>query len=189
MSAKDAVLSRTGSHRIEDRGSGAADGISNEQVFAYFTAKWRGQPVIVTMQADRYAASNWDEKTGTSTNRLTDWRVYANEAHFYDPEKNGGRGAEVSGTARSALSKLCQPFVIDWLATDAYTVSFQAAAARLILRKFDDDRYSVSRRVTDALAVFRSRLTPAMFRAISETLVAYDAYDAAKARAFTALEG
>lgn len=183
MSAKNAVLQKTGSHHISDENSHAADGISKEQVFLYFSAKWRGKPVIVTMQADRYAASCWNESNGVSTNRLVEWRTYAEDARYEDPEKNGGRGEHVTGTARSALSKLCQPLVVEWLASDAYAASFQTAVAHTVMRKFQDN-YSASRRVSEALVTFRTRLQPATLKAISDTLKAYDKYESVKARAF-----
>lgn len=181
MTARDANLDHTGSHHIESAiSSQAADGIGKEQVFLYFAATWRGKPVTVTMQADRYAASFFDGDENKSTNRLTDWRVYASEARFIDPDKNGGRGDDVTETARRALSNLCEPLVYPWLASNAYTVSFQAAASRMIMRYFRDD-YSASRRVAEVLATFRDRLPDAHFGAIKATLDAYTAYEEVKA--------
>lgn len=186
MSAKNATLRRTGPHSVEDGGSGRADGISNEQVFLYFSATWRSKPVLVTMCADRYSASFGDSHSEERTERLTDWRTYATEARYgEDPNERGG---SVTGTARSALSKLCEPMVAEWLGSDAYTASFQTAVARLVMRKFED-RYSASNRVTEALVIFRRRLDPAVFKAILATLHAYDAYADAKSRAFNLING
>jgi len=189
MSAKDAVLQHTGSHHIsDDVSSRCAEGIGKEEVYLYFTAKWRGKPVTVTVSADRYAASFYDGETDTSTSRLTDWRVYARDARFYDPDRNGGRGEATSDTARSALSKLCEPLAVEWLASDAYTASFQAALGRMIMRHFRDN-YSASWKVGAALAEFASRLAPDVFTAIGRTLDAYNAYTAAAATANQTISG
>lgn len=187
MTAKNAELKQASSHHIGE-GSHNVDGIGKEEVYLCFSATWRGSPVTVTMSCDRYSASFHDEQTGTSTNRLTNWRAYAADAHYEDPTKNGGRGAPVSETARSALSKLCQPFAMDWLASDAYTVSFHAAIGRMIMRKFRDD-YSAARYVSEALATFRDRLPLEMFRAIGATLTAYQAYEENKAAAELVING
>jgi hypothetical protein len=166
---------------------GAADGISKEEVWLYFSATWRGKAVNVTMQASRYSASHWDERSDTSTNRLVDWRVYATDARYSeDPAAYGGESA--TGTARAALSALCEPMVMDWLASDAYTVSFQRAVAHLIMGKFRDD-YSASRRVPEALATFRDRLPAAIVQAITETLEAYNAFAASRARTSEVISG
>jgi hypothetical protein len=188
MSAKDPRLKRTGSHSISDNSSSTADGIGREEVHLYFSATWRGKLVSVTMSCDRYAASFHDENTGKSTDRLTDWRVYASEAHFEDPTKNGGRGEPVSGTARSALGKLCKPFATAWLTKDAYKASFQAAVGHHIMRMFRDD-YSASRRVTTALAVFRGRLSRELFEAIRAALRAYIEFEAAVGHAELVISG
>jgi hypothetical protein len=183
MSAKDAALQKTGSHYIsDDVSSQNAEGIGKEEVFLYFSAKWRGKPVSVTMHADRYAA-----RYGDTGNKLTPWRVYAQEAHLEDPERNGGRGEPVSGTARAALSKLCEPMTVEWLATDAYTASFQTAVAHTIMRKFHDE-YRATRSVTEALATFKTRLAPPVYQAISDALEAWQAFEAAKAQAFDAIK-
>jgi hypothetical protein len=171
MSAKNAELNRTGSHWVSDDNSCRSEGISKEEVYFYFSATWRGQPVQVEVSADRYA----------HTSGMSEWRVYARAARFYDPERNGGRGEETTETARSALSNLCSPIATDWLKTDAYTVSFQTALANMVIRKFRDD-YSASRRVAEALNTFKGRLSPAAYQGISETLDAYNAYEAIKAR-------
>lgn len=177
MSAKNAELRKTSHHVSDDVHSQTAGGIGKEGVHLYCSATWRGKPVSVTMSADRYAASYHDETTGNSTNKLTPWRVYASEAHFEDPSNNGGRGEPVSGTARSALGKLCEPLVMEWLGSKAYTPSFQPALARMIMRKFRDD-YSAARDVTSALAEFRDRLSRQLFLAISDTLRAYLEFEA-----------
>jgi len=174
MSAKNAELQRTGSHHVSDElSSQCADGVGKEQIYLYFSATWRGKPVSVTMQADRYAASFFDEKTRTSTNHLTDWRTYASEARYVDPENNGGRGEDVTGTARSALSKLCAPMVTEWLASEAYVASRRPALARMIIRHLRDDRYSADRRVSEGLARFGEELGSVLAGAIRCALDSY----------------
>lgn len=165
MSAKDAVLEKTGSHWVsDDNYSSRVDGISKEEVYLYFSAKWRGQPVQVEVSADRYAHSSG----------ISEWRVYARASRFYDPERNGGRGEETSGTARAALSKLCEPIATAWLSSDEYRASFERALAHMIMRKFDD-KYSVSRYVGEALATFEDHLPSSVWRAIRDALVAFNA--------------
>lgn len=178
MSAKNAQLERTGSHYLSDDGSHGddANGISREEVYVYLSATWRGKPVRVTMSCDRYCASFDGE------NRLTDWRVYARDVRYYDPEKNGGRGEEASGTARSALSTLCEPIATEWLDSEEYRLSYQVAAGHMIMRHFRDD-YSAERRVSEALERLGSHLAPMVRAAITETLDAYRAFQVAKAHA------
>jgi hypothetical protein len=177
MSAKDAVLQKTGSHSVSDDGSSRAEGFSREEVYLYFSAKWRGKPVVVTMSADRYAHSSG----------MSGWRVYASEARLEDPERNGGRGESVSGTARAALSKLCEPMATEWLESEAYAASFQRALAHMVMRKFRDE-YRATRGVAEALATFKTRLAPATYQAISNALEAWRAFEAAKAQAFDAIK-
>jgi hypothetical protein len=177
MSAKNAVLRKTGSHYISDDSSSHVNGISKEEVYFYFDAQWRGRPVQVEVSADRYAHSSG----------MSDWRAYARAARFYDPERNGGRGEETTGTARSALGRLCVPIAVEWLSTDAYRSSFQAALGHMVMRKFQDG-YSASRRVSEALATFKGRLSPDVLRAIGETLDAFNVFEAAKSHAFEVLE-
>lgn len=187
MSAKNPVLCRTGSHYLsDDISSDAVDGITKEEVYLYFTATWRGKPVVVGMSADRYSASFFNEATGESRNQLTKWRTYATEARYSD-DPNTRSGDPVSGTARAALSKLCEPLVLEWLDSDAYAASFRTAVAQLIMRKFRDD-YSASRRVSEALSTFRTRLSPTARDAIQRTLDAYVEYEAAKAHANQTIE-
>lgn len=177
-SAKNAVLERTGSHYIsDDAGSYRVDGISKEEVYGYFSAVWRGRAVQVEVSADRYSHSSG----------MSEWRVYARAARFHDPERNGGRGEETTGNARAALSKVCSPMMEEWLASDEYAASFQRALASMVMRKFRND-YSAARDVRAALATFKDRLAPAAHEAISETLAAYEAYEAASSRAFEAIK-
>lgn len=179
MSAKNAVLRKTGSHWVsDDNYSSRHNGISKEEIYFYFDAQWRGRPVQVEVSADKYAHSSG----------MSDWRIYARAARFYDPERNGGRGEETTGTARSALSKLCVPIAIAWLDTDEYKASFQRALAHMVMRKFQDS-YSASRYVTEALVTFKDRLAAEHFQAISETLSAYNAYAASKASADAIING
>jgi hypothetical protein len=179
MSAKDAVLNKTGSHWVsDDNHSSRVDGISKEEVFFYFSAKWRGQPVQVEVSADKYAHSSG----------MSDWRVYARAARYYDSESYGGRGEETTGTARAALGELCVPIALEWLESDAYKASFQTALAHMVMRKFQDN-YSASRRVAEALVTFRTRLSAPLIASIRETLVAFGAYEAAKYRAFKTING
>jgi hypothetical protein len=178
MSAKDAALQKTGSHWVsDDNYSSRADGISKEEVYFYFTAQWRGRPVQVEVSADRYAHSSG----------ISEWRVYARDARFYDPERNGGRGEATTGTARAALGKLCVPIAEEWLTSDAYTASFQNALAHMVMRKFDG-RYSATRDVQAALVTFKDRLPKPTLQAISDALEAWQAFEAAKAQAFDAIK-
>lgn len=171
MAAKDPVLQKTGSHHV-------GDDLSREEIYFYFSATWRSQPVSVEVSADRYVHSSG----------MSDWRVYARAARFYDPERNGGRGEPTTETARRALSVLCVPIATEWLGSDEYAASFRRALAQMIMRKFRND-HSPARSVAEALATFRSRLAPDAFEAISETLSAYNAYTAASAKVDATISG
>ena len=174
MSAKDAVLEKTGSHWVSDENySSRHEGISKEEVFFYFSAKWRGQPVQVAVSADKYAHSSG----------MSDWRVYARAARYYDPERNGGSGEETTATARRALGELCVPIAMEWLVSDEYAASFQRALAHMVMRKFDN-KYSTERDVTTALATFEDRLSADIRQAIRSALDAFKAYQTTKEVAF-----
>lgn len=128
-------LEQTGSHHYrEDNGNGRG---GKEEVYGYFSATWRGDPVMVTMSCDRYtvASGEW-----------TDWRVYAQDARqgtFYRDREDGPllqeRGPYVTDTARSRLNDACKPAMLEWLAGDEYPTSRKNALRYMILRQFSDD--------------------------------------------------
>ena len=171
MSAKNATLRKTGSHWVSDDNSSRHNGISKEEIYFYFDATWRGRPVQVEVSADRYAHSSG----------ISDWRVYARAAYF------DGR-VSTTDTARRALSELCSPIATAWLESGEYVASFQRALAHMIMRKFRDG-YSPARNVSQALATFEDRLPSSMWRAIRDTLVAYNTYEDARFRANALING
>lgn len=183
MSAKNATLHHTGSHWVED--GRTPEGISKVEVYLYYEATWRGKPVTVTMQADRYEVSSYDQRTDESTRRLTDWRVYAQEARYGNAGERVGNES-VTGTARSALSKLCEPLAMEWLDSAEYVASYQRAVARMIMRHFDD-RYSAVNRVTEALSKF-AWLSPSVAQALKAALDARVAYDECLRGAFAVID-
>lgn len=162
----DVVLERTGSHHFsDDPGRGP-----KEEVYGYFRATWRGQPVMVTMSADRYTYSGGE---------MSDWRVYAQDARYFDPERNGGRGDDVTETARWRLSDACRPVMIGWLASDAYAGSLACAVRNMIVREAEGRWGDTAHRL---LAEHGDKLTEAQRDAIGTALEHRNAYrDALKA--------
>jgi hypothetical protein len=178
--ARDAKLTGHGSHWVADEYRGA-DGISKEEVFPRFSAKWRGRDVHGTISADRYSAG-----MDSGSQQLTDWRIYVREAWELDESKSGGRGAELSGTARAALRELLEPMVRDWLRGDEYRDSFRRALAHTVLRRLrDDSRYRDAG--GEALATFRGRMAPEHVQALEAAIAAHGAYLAAEAAAGEAI--
>ena len=90
---------------------------TRETVNLRYVTTWRGQDVQVTMKASKYTYSDCET--------WSDWRIYAEGALTVDT--NGITGASVTDLARSKLSEVCEPLVLDWLASDAYRASLQRA--------------------------------------------------------------
>lgn len=157
-------MERTGSHHVSDE---YARGGYREQVFGYFTATWLGEPVIVTMQADRY----------THSSGLSDWRIYAEQARSFDPEANGGRGPDLTDTARKRLSDACRPAMAAWLESDEYPASLADAVRNMIVREMTDTRRGHA--APRLLEAYGDRLTRAQHAAITAALTKRDEYQAA----------
>ena len=160
---QEVKMDRTGSHHVSDE---YARGGYREQVFGYFTATWLGEPVIVTMQADRY----------THSSGLSDWRIYAEQARSFDPEANGGRGPELTDTARRRLSDACKPLMVAWLEGDEYAPSLADAVRNMIVREMKDRHTSTAPRL---LETYGDRLTATQREAIAAALAKRDEYHAA----------
>jgi hypothetical protein len=118
---------------ISDTANGRSGGIDKEEAYTYWRSAWRGQPVSVTMSADRYRVSSGD---------LTAWRIIAREVRLID--ENGAKFQTLtSEIARRRLQEAIEPLVHDWLASDAYTEAEANAYAHLIWRSLaDGSRYS-----------------------------------------------
>ena len=167
ITPQNVEMERTGSHHVSDD---YARGGYREQVFGYFKATWRGEPVIVTMQADRY----------THSSGLSDWRIYAEQARSFDPERNGGRGDDLTDTARGRLSDACKPLMAAWLDSDEYAPSLANAVRNMIVREMKDRHTSTAPRL---LETYGDRLTATQHDAITTALAARDAYHAATEKA------
>ena len=160
---QEVKMDRTGSHHVSDE---YARGGYREQVFGYFTATWLGEPVIVTMQADRY----------THSSGLSDWRIYAEQARSFDADANGGRGHELTDTARRRLSDACRPLMVAWLESDEYAPSLANAVRNMIVREMDE-KYGNG--AGTMFTRYGHHLTPAQRTAIQDALDQRDAYRAA----------
>lgn len=160
---QEVTLESTGSHHVSDE---YARGGYREQVFGYFKAEWRGLPVIVTMQADRY----------THSSGLSDWRIYAESARYYDADANGGRGADVTDLARQRLSEACRPAMSEWLHGDEYAGSLSRAVRNMIVRQIGEKYGNNADRL---LTTYADRLTLDQAKAIRAALVARDSFRAA----------
>lgn len=141
--------------------------VGKETVHLTFEAVWRGRPVVVTMQADRYVHSNgWSE-----------WRVYAERARE-DVGPNGGLGADLTETARHRLSDEFKPVVEKWLESDEYTLSARMAVVGALKALAGRLRYD-SRDLRTAVNANRKRLTAADAKQLLGVADAYDAFQTA----------
>lgn len=145
-----------------------------EEVYLYFFATWRGDPVRVTMSCDRYTVS--DSDPDVPDRHLTEWRIFAQDARVWD--ENSGRGPHVTDLARSRLSDALKPLAAEWLTSDNYVTSEQNAYTRAIGRLLTDG-YNRSDRTRRAKHDYRDKLRDEQAAAITSAIIAYDAYQSA----------
>jgi hypothetical protein len=137
--------------------------------FSYRT-EWRGQPVRVDLQADRYRhSSGW-----------SDWRVYATNSLYVDADGQNMTftAGEVTPTAHARLSDACKPDVYAWLASDAYPASRRSAFSVMVENAIREMRPYMSdlgreRKLLDAA---RPELDEADFDRLGRALDAYEEF-------------
>jgi hypothetical protein len=169
--AKDVVLDRVGSHSVST-GYNYRDEIEKEECFGYFSATWRGQPVRLTMNADRYRHSSG----------MSEWRVYCRDAKVIEPDddRNGDwyyHGASVSDTARQRLGEVCQPMMAEWLESDGYVTSRRLAFVRMLKRLASDlAKYNSGSELTRMLDKYRFEISADQFAQLTRAGIAFAAY-------------
>jgi len=170
----ESKLERVGSHFLT---LGMGGKVEKEECFGYFRTEWRGQPATITMHADRYAG-------GMDRHNLTmgEWRIIGREARAYDPEKNGGRGPELTETARQRLSEQNRSAMAAWIDSDDYRASRHAALLHAILRETDGMARSGTAAVERAIAANRDDLTAEDVTNLETVCTAWTVFEAAKAR-------
>ena len=164
-----AILTRTGSHSVTFPAYNPSE--LKEEVYAYLDATWRGRPVKVTMRADRY----------THSSGLSDWRIYASEAREV-PGPSQYLGANLTDTARRALSDLCRPLVAQWIASPEYGASEEGAYRRALARHIRELRpwEDATRDVVKAahLLFVAGKISFETAEKVGATCSAFDAYTA-----------
>lgn len=124
------TLHKVGSHsvRLEHAKEPSAGIVANyswhvikEELFPQFLTTWRGVPVLVEMNANRYEHSSG----------MSEWRIYATAAYKCSAEPNEHGyftvSPSVTDTARARLGTECQPNVSEWLASVDYALSRERA--------------------------------------------------------------
>jgi hypothetical protein len=157
---------RTGSHFITI----GHDGIEKEEVWIYFETSWRNRPAIVEMSADRYVHSSG----------MSEWRITARDAKESDPTRNGNRGDDLTQLARQRLGAQLRPVVEQWLASERYTESRQAAFGHALYRMALDlsARFNSTDPLRKALAMYGHELKPETMRRLFDAADAYDRFSA-----------
>ncbi len=160
---------RTGSHSVHiDWHNGQLE-VTKEEVWFYFETTWRGRPALVTLSADRYRHSGG----------MSEWRVYASDAKEHDPERNGGRGDDLTDLARRRLGEQLIPVAREWLASEGYARSRQTAFYHA-LDRMARELSAFSRRDTSdlrkALATFGHELPPERQDQLFSAAARFDAF-------------
>lgn len=136
----------------------------SETITLEYSATWRGRPVVVSVNADRYVhSSGWSE-----------WRIYAKQARE-DVGPAGGLGADLTETARHRLNDEFKPFVGEWLQSKAYGPSASRAYVYAVKNVGSRLRYS-SRDLRDAIEANVHRLPPQTEQDLRRVADAFDAY-------------
>jgi hypothetical protein len=160
---------RTGSHSVRIGWQSGQMEVEKEEVFLYFETTWRGRPALVTLSADRYRHSEG----------MSEWRVYASDAKEHDPERNGGRGDDLTDLARRRLGELLVPVAKQWLAGLGYIQSRQTAFYHA-LDRMAREQSAFSRRDTEdlrkALATFGHELPPERQNQLFSAAARFDAF-------------
>lgn len=146
-----------------------------EEGCLHFDASWRGRPVSVTMQADRYEHSSG----------ISDWRIYATEAREgHAPTLEDGRrgrslGDHLTETARHRLSDELKPAVAAWIASDAYTAARASALAAMILRRIEQaNKHYGTREARQLLATYAGEIPSRAHVDLTHLADTLDAYRA-----------
>lgn len=142
-------------------------GIDKEELFPVLEIDLpRVGTVEVRFACDRYRASVWHEDD-TRTEEMGAWRIYARE---FEPAHG------IGDAARRLANEAGVPIIRAWLASPAYKVARQAAAARM-LRHFIADRGTTTYGVLDsrrALAAHGAELDAPTRRAFKRAVDALD---------------
>lgn len=145
---------------------------SKEEVYVEYDAVWRGQPVRLTMAADRYTYAD---------GRWSDWRIVARDAVYVDDDGERDYSRTPTDTARSRLGAEHRTLVSAWLDSPAYAASRVCAVLDALkrdvreLRPYDHDIARVRARVER----YRDELPLVARDALAHTIDAFAAFTAA----------
>lgn len=131
-----------------------------------FVATWRGRPVVLRMEANRYVHSQgWSE-----------WRIFARQAR---EDTNGqGLGAELTDTARTRLRDEFSPAVEAWLKSKAYRDSESRAYVWAIQAEARELARYGSDRLRHAVRANINKVPKADATRLMRAADAYDRFDA-----------
>lgn len=113
--------------------------ITSEELYPIVRVGWNGADLQVRVHARRYlSSSGW-----------TDWHTVAtDEARRHDADAEHWHELErvpMSDVARSKISAVCRPVVLEWLESDEYPAARRRAVAYAIRRELRDERTGTDR--------------------------------------------
>lgn len=119
--AKSPTLTSTPRVYVTIDNNGNGFGPSRFEVYAAFSAEWRGETIEGSMIGDRCRhSSGW-----------SDWRIVVLSTR-----------PKVTDTAWTAIRDAVRPLVADWIESDEYRPAHRHAHAAAIARYLKDERYS-----------------------------------------------
>lgn len=160
---------RTGSHSVRIGWQNGQRVVDKEELFFYFDTTWRKLPALVTLSADRYRHSEG----------MSDWRIYASDAKEHDPERNGGRGDDLTELARRRLGEQLKPIAQQWLASEAYAQSRQTAfyhAIDRMARELSAFSRQDTKDLRNTIVTFASELPPGAVQQLHDAAQAFDKF-------------
>jgi hypothetical protein len=147
--------------------------IESQEFYLYFSGTWRGQAVRFTQQVRRYRYAG---QTSSEIGRLSDWMHYVTEARALDPERNGGRGDDLTTTARHALGEVSDGLVDEFLAGGEFT-RMEAVSIGRAIQGYGRETYQPWATIRAALKVHAGHLpddSANALLALADTLEAAD---------------
>lgn len=145
---------------------------SKEEAFFDYDAVWRGEPVRLTMAADRYTYAD---------GRWSNWRIVARDAVYVDDDGQRDYSRTPTDTARSRLGAEHRTLVSAWLDSPAYAASRSRTIGEMLRREVRELRpYATDiARMRARIAKFDIELTRPVCAALMRALDAFASFTAA----------
>ncbi len=138
--------------------------------------------VRAQFQVDRYVASSYDERTGTSSPVWSDWRIYLRDVRKPDADRPDlahlGPSVSYGEQTGRAIRDACEPIIRSWLISSEYDEARKVTAASAAKREIDAPpayRLKTARQSVDLLADHLTDSDLLRFRAALNLLEQADA--------------